>query len=91
MFVLTFLEASRKTEARGLALFHLTQKSLRVAKGLHTKGVSLQTLKVNEHAAAAAQANDNSCDNTHRVESLAGKLGSDVLWGIRASKSTLIF
>ena len=28
---------------------------------------------------------------THRVESLAGKLGSDVFWGIRASKSTLIF
>lgn len=30
-------------------------------------------------------------NNTHRVESLAGKLGSDILWGIRASKSTLIF
>lgn len=64
MFVLTFLEASRKTEARGLALFHLTQKSLRVAKGLHEKGVSLETLKVNEHA-AAAQANDNSWDKQH--------------------------
>ena len=48
-----FLRLLGELRQGALPLFHLTQKSLRVAKRLHTKGVSPKTLKVNEHAAAA--------------------------------------
>lgn len=42
VFILTCLEGPGRTDARVLPLFHPTQKLLRVAKRIHTEGVSLK-------------------------------------------------